>query len=76
MKRNVWLVVKSFAAIATIFGSAAFAQESQPRSSQDTSIKTKSEEVQLDVVVRDKKGRAANDLKAVDFQIFENGEPK
>ena len=76
MKRNVWQVVKSFAAIATIVGSAAFAQESQPRSSQDASIMAKSEEVQLDVVVRDKKGRAINDLKAEDFQIFENGEPK
>src|SRR5260221_3790171 len=29
--------------------------------------------VTLDVVVRDKKGRAVRDLKATDFEIFEDG---
>jgi len=60
------------AAIATTFGSVSYAQQA----SEAPSIKTKSEEVVLDVVVRDKKGRAVNDLKPEDFQVFDNGEQK
>src|SRR5215813_8833021 len=57
-------------------GSIAYAQQSQGTSSQEPAIKTKTEEVLLDVVVRDKKGHAVNDLKPEDFQIFDNGEQK
>src|SRR5262249_34935366 len=41
-----------------------------------STVKTAGEEVLLDVVVRDKKGHAINDLKPEDFRVFENGEPK
>jgi VWFA-related protein len=51
------------------------AQEAAP-SSPTTTIQSKSEEVLLDVVVRDKKGRTVTDLKPEDFQILDNGEPK
>ncbi|HCC55866.1 MAG TPA: hypothetical protein DEQ47_01125, partial [Solibacterales bacterium] len=38
-------------------------------------IKTGSEEVLLDVVVRDKKGRTVRDLSPRDLEIFDNGQP-
>jgi VWFA-related protein len=39
-------------------------------------VSATSEEVLMDVVVRDKKGRAVKDLKSGDFQVFDTGEPK
>ena len=39
-------------------------------------IHAPSEEVLLDVVVRDKKGRRLDDLKPDDFRVFDNGEAK
>jgi VWFA-related protein len=71
MKRIVSVV-----AIALSMGPAALARQSQASPSQTPAIKSTGEEVLLDVVVRDKKGRAVNDLKSEDFQILDNGEPK
>ena len=70
-KSSVWLCS---AAIAGVLGSAAYAQQSQNSDTQAPVIKAKSEEVLLDVVVRDRKGRSVNDLKPEDFQVFDNGE--
>src|SRR5215831_9059740 len=70
--RCFWFCV----ATAMAVGPITYAQQSQAPDSQAPSIKTKSEEVLLDVVVRDKKGRAVNDLKPENFQIFDNGEQK
>jgi VWFA-related protein len=39
-------------------------------------IRTQAEEVVLDVVVRDAKGKIVRGLKAEDFQVFDNGSPK
>src|SRR5215467_101360 len=71
-KRFFWLC----GVIAIAVGTFAYAQQSQAPESQAPAIKAKAEEVVLDVVVRDKKGRAMNDLKPEDFQIFDNGEQK
>ncbi|HXJ96424.1 MAG TPA: VWA domain-containing protein [Terriglobia bacterium] len=65
------------AAIAVSFGTAAvYSQQPQASAPAQTGIKTATEEVLLDVVVRDKKGHAVNDLKPDDFQILDDGEPK
>jgi len=64
-------------AVAGISGVQA--QTAQPASQaaiQEPSFKTGSEEVVLDVVVRDKKNRAVKDLKAEDFAVSDNGEKR
>lgn len=76
MRQAKWLLWLCSAAIAVVLGSAASAQQSQNSDTQAPVIKAKSEEVLLDVVVRDKKGRPVNDLKPEDFQVFDNGELK
>ena len=40
---------------------------------QDEVIRVRSNEVRLDVVVKDKKGRPIRDLKATDFEVLEDG---
>ena len=40
---------------------------------QDEVIRVRSNEVQLDVVIKDKKGRPVRDLKATEFEVFEDG---
>jgi VWFA-related protein len=54
--------------IAIMFGSVAWAQKSD-----DDVIRTKSNLVNIDVIVKDKKGEYVADLKAEDFTIVENG---
>lgn len=44
-----------------------------PESNREPSFRGGSEEVVLDVVVRDKKNRPVNDLKATDFEVSDNG---
>ena len=61
-------------ALATSFHLVAFGQKpsgSEPQDEQRIRIGTT--EVVLDVVVRDKKGRPVKDLKAGDFEIYEDG---
>jgi VWFA-related protein len=43
---------------------------------QDDVIRVRSNEVRLDVVVKDKKGRPIRDLKASDFEVLEDGVPQ
>lgn len=43
---------------------------------QDEVIRFRSNEVKLDVVVKDKKGRPIRDLKAADFEVLEDGVPQ
>src|SRR5437762_6185963 len=61
---------------ALLLGGRAIAQEDAVPSAPTDSFKSKSEEVLLDVVVRDKKGHMVNDLKPEDFQILDNGAQK
>ena len=43
---------------------------------QDDVVRVRSNEVRLDVVVKDKKGRPIKDLKQADFEILEDGVPQ
>ncbi|HEX7330412.1 MAG TPA: VWA domain-containing protein [Pyrinomonadaceae bacterium] len=42
----------------------------------DDVIRVRSNEVRLDIVVKDKKGRQIKDLKATDFEVLEDGVPQ
>src|SRR5215469_10335476 len=42
----------------------------------EATVKSKAEDVLLDVVVRNNRGRLVTDLKPEDFQIFDDGVPK
>jgi VWFA-related protein len=48
----------------------------QTKSADDDVIKINSNLVSLDVIVKDKKGKAITDLKPEDFTVFENGVPQ
>src|SRR6185369_3018493 len=43
---------------------------------QEEVVRVRSNEVRLDVVVKDKKGRPIRDLKNTDFEVFEDGVPQ
>src|SRR5437660_3925067 len=52
-------------------------QDKKPNKSDDQDvIKVTSNLVSLDVIVKDKKGKAITDLKPEEFSIFENGVPQ
>src|SRR4051812_28171100 len=48
-------------------------QPANPPAPQSPTIKSTAEEVVLDIVVRDKKGRPIKDLSADDFHVVDNG---
>ena len=56
--------------IAIMFGSVVFAQQKQ---SDDEVVRVKSNLVNIDLIVKDKKGKYVADLKAEDFTVVENG---
>ncbi|HKG80693.1 MAG TPA: hypothetical protein VKA78_14760, partial [Pyrinomonadaceae bacterium] len=47
-----------------------------PPKQDDDVVKVKSNLVNIDVIVKDKKGKYISDLKAEDFTITENGQPQ
>ncbi|HKS10570.1 MAG TPA: VWA domain-containing protein [Pyrinomonadaceae bacterium] len=53
-----------------MFGSVVFAQQKQ---SDDEVVRVKSNLVNIDLIVKDKKGKYVADLKAEDFTVVENG---
>ena len=58
--------------IAMLFGSVAVAQQTNQQIDGDV-VRVKSNLVNIDVIVKDKKGKYVADLKAEDFTIVENG---
>lgn len=58
---------------SVLLASAGFAQT--PPQQTTPAIQSTSQEVLLDVVVRDKKGKSLRDLEAANFRITDNGEP-
>ena len=74
---KVFYFILLFAAPVLLFPrQAASVPQTQTPSASGGDVKSATGEVLLDVVVRDKKGRAVKDLKSGDFQVFDNGEPK
>src|SRR5580700_11117899 len=62
--------------VSIIFLSALLPSFGQtPPQPATPAIQTTSQEVLLDVVVRDKKGKSLRDLEAASFHITDNGEP-
>src|SRR5437016_1858853 len=76
MKNSPRLMCFWLAAIALFLLPSGYAQQNATAPPQGAAVRTTSEEVLLDVVVRDKKGHTVNNLKPEDFQIFDNGEQK
>ena len=56
----------------TCSGSPIFGQTPTSQD-QDDIIRVRTNEVKLDVVVKDKKGRPIRDLKSTDFEVHEDG---
>jgi len=73
MRRALYLLFFSSLSVSLLGQEVGQVAASHPSAS---TVRSSSEEVLLDVVVRDKKGRAVNNLKPEDFQITDNGEPK
>ena len=76
MRRTSRVVCLCAATIAAFLGPTLFAEQAQTPPLPEPAIKATTEEVLLDVVVRDKKGHRVDNLKPKDFQILDNGEPK
>jgi VWFA-related protein len=55
------------------FTPALICGQVSPAQDQDEVVRVRSNEVRLDVVVKDKKGRPIRDLKASDFEVLEDG---
>lgn len=62
--------------LLVLLGIPAQAQNQQKPQDDEDVIKVKSNLVNIDVIVKDKKGKYISDLKAEDFTISENGIPQ
>lgn len=73
MKKSVGtlLVVISLLPFYQLALAQAPARQDPP--DDDEVVRVESQEVKLDVVVKDKRGRPVKDLKATDFEVFEDG---
>jgi VWFA-related protein len=79
-RRHVIRWLGTFLVISMLFLSSVPTQAQQKKeakkSGDDEVIKVDSNLVSLDVIVKDKKGKAVTDLKPEDFTISENGVPQ
>src|SRR4051794_25253643 len=64
--------ISSLALAAALAATSAIAAPQLP-ASQEPAIRTGAEEVILDVVVRDKKGKLVRELGPADFEVYDNG---
>jgi len=76
MLKILYITVLWASAVSLSLGQAISAPQIQTTSAPGSIVSATSEEVPMDVVVRDKKGRAVKDLKPDDFRVFDNGEAK
>jgi VWFA-related protein len=66
------IILSAVLAIAISAASSA-APQATPPAPQTPTIKAGTEEVLLDIVIRDKKGKPVNDIKPEDLTVFDNG---
>ena len=64
------------AVFLAIPGQSQEKKQTQTSSDQEDVIKITANLVSVDVIVKDKKGKAVTDLKAEDFTVYENGVPQ
>ena len=69
-------LIKIFLGCLMVLAIPAQAQNPQKPQDEDDIVKVKSNLVNIDVIVKDKKGKYVSDLKAEDFTISENGTPQ
>jgi VWFA-related protein len=60
-------------ALAALCGLPAFAQAPPATAPQKPTVKTSVEEVLLDIIVRDKKGKPVSDIKPAELTVTDNG---
>lgn len=68
--------ILSLSLIITTAFSPVLTGAQTPAQDQDDVVRVRSNEVRLDIVVKDKKGRPIKDLKASDFEVLEDGVPQ
>src|SRR5829696_3262985 len=78
MKRTISMNTKRFYPFIVVLCMLApvFAQTPQKPQDDGDVVRVKSNLVNIDVIVKDKKGKYVSDLKAGDFTISENGLPQ
>jgi len=69
-----WIV--SFGLCVLVVSAQSQEKKESKKTADDDLIKVTSNLVNLDVIVKDKKGKAITDLKPEDFTVFENGVPQ
>src|SRR6266550_5037187 len=69
-----WIV--SFVLCVLVVSAQSQEKKESKKTADDDLIKVTSNLVNLDVIVKDKKGKAITDLKPEDFTVFENGVPQ
>ncbi|HEU4766916.1 MAG TPA: VWA domain-containing protein, partial [Pyrinomonadaceae bacterium] len=73
MKSLLSLVLTVVIGVSPVLVFGQTATPTRDSQDQDDVIRVRSNEVRLDVVVKDKKGRPIRDLKAGDFEVLEDG---
>ncbi|HEY6187773.1 MAG TPA: VWA domain-containing protein [Pyrinomonadaceae bacterium] len=73
MMMKFWMTVVLILALTMTSVVPALAQTRAGQDDEDERIVVGANEVLIDVVVKDKKGRAVKDLKSSDFEVYEDG---
>ncbi len=68
--------ILSLSLILTTGLSPVLTRAQTPAQDQEDIVRVRSNEVRLDIVVKDKKGRQIKDLKEADFEVLEDGVPQ
>src|SRR5438874_8040293 len=76
MKIRQSMLVTIMLCVLVVLAQSQEKKETKKSADDDDVIKVTSNLVSLDVIVKDKKGKAITDLKPEDFTVYENGVPQ